>query len=130
MICWRAERPVQVKRGLSPDMASLSGGSNNVPTRVYENPPDLVDWLASEMLTHDVKPEIEAFDPSHILKAEDIAEKARLAGTPCIPFVAGVKNAMPVDRDVSGYYISKVCRLFGKDAPRCDAGIGVNHPCC
>jgi 3-keto-5-aminohexanoate cleavage enzyme len=33
-----------------PDMASLSVGSNNFPTRVYENPPDLVDWLASEML--------------------------------------------------------------------------------
>ena len=32
---------------LEPDMASLSVGSNNFPTRVYENPPDLVDWLAS-----------------------------------------------------------------------------------
>jgi 3-keto-5-aminohexanoate cleavage enzyme len=53
---------------LRPDMASLSVGSNNFPTRVYENPPDLVDWLASEMLAHDVKPEIEAFDLSHILR--------------------------------------------------------------
>ncbi len=35
---------------LRPDMASLSVGSNNFPTRVYENSPDLVDWLASEML--------------------------------------------------------------------------------
>ncbi len=34
---------------LRPDMASLSVGSNNFPTRVYENPPDLVDWLAAEM---------------------------------------------------------------------------------
>ena len=31
---------------LRPDMASLSVGSNNFPTRVYENPPDLVAWLA------------------------------------------------------------------------------------
>ena len=44
---------------LRPDMASLSVGSNNFPTRVYENPPDLVDWLAAEMLTYDIKPEIE-----------------------------------------------------------------------
>ena len=29
---------------LSPDMASLTVGSNNFPTRVYENSPDLVDW--------------------------------------------------------------------------------------
>ncbi|PIL22012.1 hypothetical protein P775_01560 [Puniceibacterium antarcticum] len=45
---------------LSPDMASLSVGSNNFPTQVYENAPDLVDWLASELNAHDVKPEIEA----------------------------------------------------------------------
>ena len=54
---------------LRPDMASLSVGSNNFPTRVYENPPDLVDWLAAEMLTYDVKPEIECFDLSHIHQA-------------------------------------------------------------
>ncbi len=46
---------------LRPDMASLTVGSNNFPTRVYENSPDLVDWLSSEMLTYNVKPEIEAF---------------------------------------------------------------------
>lgn len=51
---------------LKPDMASLSVGSNNFPTRVYENQPDLVDWLASEMKTYGIRPEIEAFDLSHI----------------------------------------------------------------
>ena len=95
---------------LQPDMASLSVGSNNFPTRVYENPPDLVDWLASEMLTYDVKPEIEAFDLSHILKAKDMADKGQLAGTPYVQFVMGVKNAMPVDRDVFDYYIHTVRR--------------------
>src|SRR6056297_4073257 len=47
---------------LAPDMASLSVGSNNFPTRVYENPPDLVDWLASQMRHYGIRPEIEAFD--------------------------------------------------------------------
>ena len=32
---------------LRPDMASLSTGSCNFPTRVYENSPELIDWLAS-----------------------------------------------------------------------------------
>ena len=112
---------------LAPDMASLSVGSNNFPTRVYENPPDLVDWLASEMLAHNVKPEIEAFDLSHILKAKDMADRGQLAGTPYIQFVMGVKNAMPVDRDVFDYYIHSVKRLFGEDAPWCAAGIGANQ---
>ncbi|PTA97718.1 MULTISPECIES: 3-keto-5-aminohexanoate cleavage protein [unclassified Sulfitobacter] len=112
---------------LKPDMASLSVGSNNFPTRVYENPPDLVDWLASEMLAYGVKPEIEAFDLSHILKAKDMADKGQLAGTPYVQFVMGVKNAMPVDRDVFEYYIHTVKRLFGADAPWCAAGIGSNQ---
>jgi uncharacterized protein (DUF849 family) len=112
---------------LRPDMASLSVGSNNFPTRVYENPPDLVDWLAGEMLKHDIKPEIEAFDLSHILKAREMADTGRLAGTPYIQFVMGVKNAMPVDRDVFDYYIHTVHRLFGEDIPWCAAGIGAHQ---
>lgn len=112
---------------LRPDMASLSVGSNNFPTRVYENPPDLVDWLAAEMLTYGVKPEIEAFDLSHILKAKDMADKGQLAGTPYVQFVMGVKNAMPADRHVFDYYVQTVQRLFGADAPWCAAGIGPNQ---
>jgi len=112
---------------LRPDMASLSVGSNNFPTRVYENPPDLVDWLAGEMLDHGVKPEIEAFDLSHILKARDMADKGQLAGTPYIQFVMGVRNAMPVDRDVFDYYIHTVKRLFGPETPWCAAGIGAHQ---
>src|SRR5690606_38881387 len=93
---------------LCPDMASLSVGSNNFPNRVYENPPDLVDWLASEMLRCKVKPEIEAFDLSHILQAKRMADDGRLAGTPYIQFVMGVQNAMPADRDVFDYYVHTV----------------------
>lgn len=109
---------------LSPDMASLSVGSNNFPTRVYENPPDLVDWLAQEMLAHDVKPEIEAFDLSHILKAHGMWKAGQIKDRPYVQFVMGVKNAMPADREVFDYYIYTVKRLFGEDAPWCAAGIG------
>ena len=112
---------------LRPDMASLSVGSNNFPTRVYENPPDLVAWLASEMLTYDIKPEIEAFDLSHIFKAAEMASKGQLAGTPYVQFVMGVKNAMPADRAVFDFYVQTVHRFFGKDAPWCAAGIGANQ---
>ena len=54
---------------LRPDMASLATGSVNFPTRVYDNAPDLVDWLAAEMKTHGIKPEVEAFDLSMIFQA-------------------------------------------------------------
>ncbi|SNS90463.1 3-keto-5-aminohexanoate cleavage protein [Tropicimonas sediminicola] len=108
---------------LRPDMASLSVGSNNFPTRVYENPPDLVDWLASEMRTYGVKPEIEAFDLSHIHQAVAMNRDGRIPGRLYVQFVMGVKNAMPVDRDVFDYYVRTMERL-APEAEWCAAGIG------
>ena len=108
---------------LAPDMASLTVGSNNFPTRVYENAPDLVEWLASEMLTYDVKPEIEAFDLSHIHQAAAMEKDGRLKGPLHVQFVMGVKNAMPADRRTFEFYVETVKRLC-PDATWCGAGIG------
>ncbi|MCT4683840.1 MAG: 3-keto-5-aminohexanoate cleavage protein [Roseicyclus sp.] len=108
---------------LRPDMASLTVGSNNFPTRVYENPPDLVDWLASQMLAHDIKPEIEAFDLSHIFQAAKMAADGRLKGPLYVQFVMGVKNAMPVDRPSFDFFRETLKRL-APDAHWCAAGIG------
>ena len=108
---------------LRPDMASLSVGSNNFPTRVYENSPDLVDWLASEMLTYDVKPEIEAFDLGHIVQATRMAADGRLKGPLYVQFVMGVKNSMPADEPIFDFYIETLKRL-APDAQWCAAGIG------
>ncbi len=111
---------------LRPDMASLSVGSNNFPTRVYQNPPDLVDWLADEMRRYKIKPEIEAFDLSHIHQAAAMARDGRIDGPLYVQFVMGVKNAMPADRDVFDYYIKTVRRL-APDAEWCAAGIGATQ---
>ncbi|ALG89794.1 MAG: 3-keto-5-aminohexanoate cleavage protein [Pseudomonadota bacterium] len=108
---------------LKPDMASLSVGSNNFPTRVYENSPDLVDWLASEMLKYGVKPEIEAFDLSHIVQATRMQGDGRLKGPLYVQFVMGVKNAMPPDEPIFDFYIETLKRL-APDAQWCAAGIG------
>ncbi|MBT8460082.1 MAG: 3-keto-5-aminohexanoate cleavage protein [Boseongicola sp.] len=112
---------------LRPDMASLSVGSNNFPTRVYENPPDLVDWLAAEMIKFDVRPEIEAFDLSHIFRAREMHAAGQIKDTPYVQFVMGVKNAMPVDRAVFDFYVETVKRLYGDDAEWCAAGVGPNQ---
>ena len=111
---------------LKPDMASLSVGSNNFPTRVYENPPDLVDWLAGEMRTYEVVPEIEAFDLSHILQAIRLHEAGKLYGPLYVQFVMGVKNAMPADKQVFDFYV-KTMRERAPEAQWCAAGIGPNQ---
>ncbi len=111
---------------LKPDMCSLSVGSNNFPTRVYENHPELVDWLASEMLEHDVKPEIEAFDLSHIFQAVKMQKDGRMKGPLLIQFVMGVKNAMPVDRETFEFYVATVKRI-APDAVWTAAGIAAGQ---
>jgi len=111
---------------LRPDMASLSVGANKFPTQDYENPPDLVDWLASEMLKYHVKPEVEAFDLSHIHNAVKMNREGRIAGRLYVQFVMGVKNAMPVDRDVFDYYVRTMERL-APEAQWCAAGIGAGQ---
>jgi uncharacterized protein (DUF849 family) len=111
---------------LRPDMASLSVGSNNFPTRVYENPPDLVEWLASEMQTYEVVPEIEAFDLSHILHAIRMHEAGRLFGPLYVQFVMGVKNAMPADKAVFDFYVETM-KTRAPEAQWCAAGIGANQ---
>lgn len=108
---------------LRPDMASLSTGSCNFPTRVYENSPELVDWLAAEMKAHGVKPEIEAFDLSMIFKAAEMGVSGAIQGPLHVQFVMGVKNAMPVDRAVFEFYIATLKRL-APDATWTGAGIG------
>ncbi|EBA02141.1 hypothetical protein RB2150_15635 [Rhodobacterales bacterium HTCC2150] len=108
---------------LRPDMASLTVGSNNFPTRVYENSPDLITHLASEMVKYDVKPEIEAFDLSHIHQAAMMNKDGRIPGKLYVQFVMGVKNAMPVDRETFEFYIKTVQRL-APDAQWCGAGVG------
>ena len=109
---------------LKPDMASLSVGSNNFPTRVYENPPDLVDWLAGEMRAHGVKPEIECFDLSHLYQAAAMHADGRLPRRPYCQIVMGVRNAMPADRHAFDVMRETIARLFGEGAPWCAAGIG------
>ncbi len=79
------------------------------------------------MIRYDVKPEIEAFDLSHILKAREMWDNGQIKDRPYVQFVMGVKNAMPADRDVFDYYVATVHRLFGADAPWCAAGIGPNQ---
>lgn len=108
---------------LKPDMASLATGSCNFPARVYDNSPQLIDWLADLMKTHGVKPEVEAFDLSMIFKAVELAGEGKIAGPLHVQFVMGVKNAMPVDEAVFAFYVQTLRRL-APDATWTGAGIG------
>jgi uncharacterized protein (DUF849 family) len=108
---------------LRPDMASLSTGSCNFPTIIYENHPDLVRELAAKMREYAVKPEIEVFDLSMLYQAINLAEQGLIEPPLHVQFVFGVKNAMPAIRQVLEFEVAELRRLM-PEATWTAAGIG------
>jgi len=117
----------QSARGLSlvhrPDMASLSTGSVNFPTIVYENPASLVTDLATTMQDHDIRPEIEIFDLSHLHGARRLVEAGLMDDRPHVQFVMGVKNAMPAEEHLLDILLGELRRILPR-ATWTAAGIG------
>ena len=108
---------------LRPDMASLSTGSCNFPTRVYENPPDLILELAGKMNQYGVKPEIEVFDLAMLYNAIEYVRDGVLKAPLHVQFVLGVKHALPAERDILEFQVAKLQQLM-PDATWVAAGIG------
>ena len=117
-------------RGLSlrhrPDMASLSTGSVNFPTIVYENSASLVTDLASQMKQHGVRPEIEIFDLSHLHGAKRLVEAGLIDARPHVQFVMGVQNAMPAEEHLLDILLAETRRIL-PEATWTAAGIGRNQ---
>jgi 3-keto-5-aminohexanoate cleavage enzyme len=117
-------------RGLSlrhrPDMASLSTGSVNFPTIVYENSASVVTELASQMKQHGVRPEIEIFDLSHLHGAKRLIEAGLIDARPHVQFVMGVQNAMPAEEHLLDILLAETRRIL-PEATWTAAGIGRNQ---
>jgi uncharacterized protein (DUF849 family) len=108
---------------LKPDMASLSTGSVNFPTIVYENHTTLVVDLATKMKQFGVRPEIEIFDLSHLLGARRLIEQGLMDERPHVQFVMGVQNAMPADEHLLDILLGELGRVLPQ-ATWTAAGIG------
>ncbi len=108
---------------LRPDMASLSTGSCNFPTIIYENHPDLIRDLAQKMLDFGIKPEIEVFDLSMLYQALRLADEGLLKKPLHVQFVLGVKNALPVVRQAFDFMVDELLRL-SPESTWVAAGIG------
>lgn len=109
---------------LKPDMASLSTGSVNFPTIIYENHPTLVADLAGKMKDHAIRPEIEIFDLSHLHGARRLVDAGLIDDAPHVQFVLGVKNAMPAEEPLLDVLLAETRRILPR-ATWTAAGIGV-----
>src|SRR3954452_11544822 len=108
---------------LKPDMASLSTGSVNFPTIVYENSAALVETLATGMKANGIRPEIEVFDLSHLHAARRLLEAGLIDAHPHVQFVLGVQNAMPAEEHLLDLLLGELRRVL-PGATWTAAGIG------
>lgn len=108
---------------LRPEMASLTTGSVNFATQIYENPPQLVEDLAKSMLEFDVKPEIEVFDLAMLYNAKAMADRGLLKKPLQVQFVLGIPNALPARRHVLELLVGELKSLM-PEATWGAAGIG------
>ncbi len=111
---------------LRPDMASLSTGSVNFPTIIYENSASLVTDLATKMQANQVRPEIELFDLSHIHGARRLMDAGLMDERPHVQVVMGVKNALPAEEHLLDLMLGEIRRVLPR-ATWTAAGIGVNQ---
>lgn len=116
---------------LKPDMASLTTGSVNFPSMIYENPPELVDQLAQEMKASQVKPEIEVFDLAMLYTAARMVTAGELVQPLHVQFVFGLQNTLPPERDILEFEVAQLKKLL-PNATWTAAGIGrsqlqINH---
>ncbi|TIX91778.1 MAG: 3-keto-5-aminohexanoate cleavage protein [Mesorhizobium sp.] len=111
---------------LKPDMASLSTGSVNFPSIVYENHPALIGDLATAMKANGVLPEIEIFDLSHLHTARRLADGGHIGERPHIQFVMGVQNALPAEERLLDVLLREAKLLFPQSTWTA-AGIGRNQ---
>jgi len=93
---------------LKPDMASLATGSVNFATQIYENPPQLAEKLASTMLEHNIKPEVEVFDLAMLYNAKNLMERGLLRAPVHVQWVLGIPNALPARRRVIEFLIGEL----------------------
>jgi uncharacterized protein (DUF849 family) len=111
---------------LKPDMASLATGSVNFPTSIYENPPQLVDELATSMRDLGIKPEVEVFDLAMLYNARDLLDRGLLVAPVHCQFVLGLRNALPARLSVLEFLVAEAREVL----PGCTwtaAGIGRNQ---
>ena len=108
---------------LKPDMGSLATGSVNFATIIYENPPQLIDDLANDMLKYDVKPECELFDLAMLYNAKVLVDRGLLKGPAHVQFVLGIPGALPAREKIVDFMLEELTEML-PDATWSAAAIG------
>ena len=93
------ERLVHIENIL-PDICTLDVGTFNFGETIFVNTPDHLRIMAKRIQELGVKPEIEVFEPGHIMFAHKLIEEGLIDGDPMFQLCLGIPHASPATPEI------------------------------
>ena len=93
------ERLVHIEE-LRPDICTLDVGTFNFGETIFVNTPAHLRIMAKRIQELGVKPEIEVFEPGHIMFARRLIDKGLIDGAPMFQLCLGIPHASPATPEV------------------------------
>ncbi len=85
---------------LRPDICTLDVGTFNFGEAVFVNTPEHLRIMAKRIQELGVKPELEVFEPGHIIFAHKLIEEGLIEGAPMFQLCLGIPHASPSTPEV------------------------------
>ncbi|MCP4187491.1 MAG: 3-keto-5-aminohexanoate cleavage protein [Gammaproteobacteria bacterium] len=85
---------------LLPDICTLDVGTFNFGDTIFVNTPAHLRIMASHIQRLGVKPEIEVFEPGHIMFARTLIEEGLIDGDPMFQLCLGIPHASPATPEI------------------------------
>jgi uncharacterized protein (DUF849 family) len=88
---------------LEPEICSLDVGSFNFGASVFMNTPEHLRAMATRIKAAGVKPEIEVFEPGHVIFAKQMIEEGLIEDPPMFQLCLGILYASPATAEAMAF---------------------------
>jgi len=85
---------------LRPDICTLDVGTFNFGETIFVNTPSHLRIMAERIRELGVKPELEVFEPGHIMFARKLIEEGLIDGAPMFQLCLGIPHAAPATSEI------------------------------
>ncbi len=85
---------------LRPDICTLDVGTFNFGETIFVNTPAHLRMMAQRIKELNVKPELEVFEPGHIMFAHSLIEQGLIEGDPMFQLCLGIPHASPATPEI------------------------------
>ena len=105
---------------LKPEICSLDVGTFNFGASVFMNTPEHLRIMAARIKAAGIKPEIEVFEPGHIIFAKQMIEEGLIEEPPMFQLCLGILYASPATAEAMTF----LCSLLPESARWSAFGVG------